>query len=42
MKKWFEKWLAEKAKRREKGLPVIVDYRDVTYVSWYLRRSLHC
>lgn len=33
MKKWFEKWLAEKAKRKEKGLPQIVDYRDETYVS---------
>nr|XP_019043488.1 DNA cross-link repair 1A protein [Kwoniella bestiolae CBS 10118]OCF22418.1 DNA cross-link repair 1A protein [Kwoniella bestiolae CBS 10118] len=33
MKKWFEKWAAEKARRREKGLPAIVDYRDETYVS---------
>ena len=33
MKKWFEKWAAEKAKRREKGLPAIVEYRDETYVS---------
>jgi DNA cross-link repair 1A protein len=29
----FEKWNAEKAKRKEKGLPAIVDYRDETYVS---------
>lgn len=36
MKKWFEKWLVEKAKRREKGLPGVVDYRDVTYVGDYL------
>lgn len=33
MKKWFEKWLAEKARRRDKGMPQVVDYRDVTYVS---------
>ena len=33
MKKWFEKWQAEKAKRKEKKLPAIVDYRDITYVS---------
>lgn len=33
MKSWFEKWQAEKAKRKEKGLPSVVDYRDVTYVS---------
>lgn len=33
MKKWFEKWSAEKARRREKNLPAIVDYRDITYVS---------
>lgn len=33
MKKWFEKWLAEKARRREKNLPAVVDYRDETYVS---------
>lgn len=33
MKKWFEKWQAEKAKRKEKNLPAVVDYRDVTYVS---------
>jgi hypothetical protein len=33
MKKWFEKWSAEKAKRREKNLPAIVEYRDETYVS---------
>nr|XP_031858424.1 uncharacterized protein CI109_006187 [Kwoniella shandongensis]KAA5525496.1 hypothetical protein CI109_006187 [Kwoniella shandongensis] len=31
MKKWFEKWSAEKAKRKDKGLPSIVDYRDETY-----------
>lgn len=31
MKKWFEKWLAEKAKRKEKGLPSTVEYRDETY-----------
>jgi len=29
----FEKWNVEKAKRKEKGLPAIVDYRDETYVS---------
>lgn len=33
MKKWFQKWEAEKAKRKEKGLPAIVEYRDETYVS---------
>jgi DNA cross-link repair 1A protein len=33
MKKWFEKWSAEKARRKEKNLPAIVDYRDETYVS---------
>jgi len=33
MKKWFEKWSAEKAKRKEKNLPAIVEYRDETYVS---------
>ncbi|WRT69748.1 uncharacterized protein IL334_006739 [Kwoniella shivajii] len=33
MKKWFEKWSAEKARRREKGLPAIVEYRDETFVS---------
>ncbi|WWC92862.1 uncharacterized protein L201_007823 [Kwoniella dendrophila CBS 6074] len=33
MKKWFEKWAAEKARRKEKGLPSIVDYRDETFVS---------
>lgn len=33
MKKWFEKWLAEKARRKEKNLPAVVDYRDITYVS---------
>jgi DNA cross-link repair 1A protein len=32
MKKWFEKWSAEKAKRREKNLPAVVEYRDETYV----------
>lgn len=31
MKKWFEKWLAEKSKRREKNLPSVVEYRDETY-----------
>ena len=29
----FEKWLAEKAKRVEKKMPVAVDYRDENYVS---------
>lgn len=29
----FEKWMAEKAKRKAAGLPGIVDYRDETYVS---------
>ena len=29
----FEKWQAEKMKRKDKGLPAIVDYRDETYVS---------
>jgi DNA cross-link repair 1A protein len=33
MKKWFEKWLAEKIRRKEKNLPAIVDYRDEHYVS---------
>jgi hypothetical protein len=33
MKKWFEKWSAEKARRKEKNLPSIVEYRDETYVS---------
>jgi hypothetical protein len=33
MKKWFEKWTAEKIKRKEKGLPPVVDHRDVDYVS---------
>lgn len=33
MKKWFEKWQAEKQRRKEKKLPAIVDYRDITYVS---------
>lgn len=31
MKKWFEKWQAEKLKRQQAGLPAIVEYRDVTY-----------
>ncbi|WVO21673.1 uncharacterized protein IAS62_002984 [Cryptococcus decagattii] len=31
MKKWFEKWLAEKARRKEKGLPSTVEYRDETF-----------
>ncbi|ORY34687.1 DNA repair metallo-beta-lactamase-domain-containing protein [Naematelia encephala] len=31
MKKWFEKWSAEKARRKEKNLPAVVDYRHVTY-----------
>jgi DNA cross-link repair 1A protein len=31
MKKWFEKWQAEKVKRQQAGLPSIVEYRDVTY-----------
>ena len=33
MKKWFEKWAAEKAKRKEKGLPPVLDYREEAYVS---------
>jgi hypothetical protein len=37
MKKWFEKWAAEKAKRNEKNLPAIVEYRDETYVSLLIR-----
>ena len=40
MKKWFEKWSAEKAKRKEKNLPAIVDYRDETYVSFLLSSDL--
>ncbi|EIW71463.1 hypothetical protein TREMEDRAFT_28150, partial [Tremella mesenterica DSM 1558] len=40
MKKWFEKWLAEKARRREKGLPSIVDYRDETHVSFTMKRFI--
>lgn len=28
----FEKWQAEKMKRKEQNLPAIVDYRDETYV----------
>jgi len=39
MKKWFEKWSAEKAKRKEKNLPAIVDYRDETYVSFLLTQT---
>jgi hypothetical protein len=35
MKKWFEKWQAEKQRRKEKKLPAIVDYRDITYVSTF-------
>ncbi|KAL7419134.1 DNA cross-link repair protein PSO2/SNM1 [Cryptotrichosporon argae] len=31
MQKWFEKWAAEKQKRKEKGLPEIVEYRDSNY-----------
>ncbi|ORX37648.1 DNA repair metallo-beta-lactamase-domain-containing protein [Kockovaella imperatae] len=31
MKKWFEKWAVEKARRKEKNLPPIVDYRDENY-----------
>ena len=29
----FEKWEVEKARRKEKNLPAIVDYRDENYVS---------
>lgn len=29
----FEKWQAEKMRRKEQKLPAIVDYRDETYVS---------
>lgn len=28
----FEKWAAEKSKRKERGEPAIVEYRDETYV----------
>ncbi|KAK4688537.1 DNA cross-link repair 1A protein, partial [Tremellales sp. Uapishka_1] len=31
MKKWFEKWAAEKAKRKQNGLPSTVEYRDENY-----------
>ncbi|WVQ75584.1 hypothetical protein IAR50_005211 [Cryptococcus sp. DSM 104548] len=31
MKKWFEKWLAEKARRKEKKMPAVVEYRDETF-----------
>lgn len=40
MKKWFEKWQAEKAKRKEKTLPAVVDYRDITYVRLSSRAPL--
>lgn len=29
----FEKWASEKSKRKARGQPAIVDYRDETYVS---------
>jgi DNA cross-link repair 1A protein len=29
----FEKWAAEKARRKERGQPAVVTYRDETYVS---------
>jgi len=31
MKKWFERWQAEKIKRQKAGLPPIVEYRHETY-----------
>ncbi|KAI5452530.1 DNA cross-link repair protein PSO2/SNM1 [Naganishia albida] len=31
LKKWFEKWQAEKVKRQQAGLLPIVDYRGITY-----------
>ncbi|TYJ58930.1 hypothetical protein B9479_000364 [Cryptococcus floricola] len=31
MKKWFEKWLTEKARRKEKKMPAVVEYRDETF-----------
>lgn len=33
MKKWFEKWNYEKRRRRERGQPLVVQYRDENYVS---------
>jgi len=33
MRNWFDKWAAEKNKRKERGQPGIVEYRDATYVS---------
>lgn len=33
MKKWFEKWNYEKKRRRERGQPLVVQYRDENYVS---------
>ncbi|KLT45132.1 hypothetical protein CC85DRAFT_322715 [Cutaneotrichosporon oleaginosum] len=32
MRKWFEKWAAEKARRKERGQPAIVPYREENYV----------
>jgi hypothetical protein len=37
----FEKWQAEKMKRKEKSLPAIVDYRDETYVSEHFQERPH-
>ncbi|CAK9784535.1 unnamed protein product [Cutaneotrichosporon oleaginosum] len=31
MRKWFEKWAAEKARRKERGQPAIVPYREENY-----------
>lgn len=39
MRKWFDKWAAEKSKRREKGLGM-VEYRDETYVSGWEEVSM--
>lgn len=39
MKKWFEKWSAEKARRKEKNLPAVVEYRDETYVSSFVGKT---
>nr|ODN80302.1 DNA cross-link repair 1A protein [Cryptococcus depauperatus CBS 7841] len=35
MKRWFEKWLVEKAKRKEKGLSAVIEFRDETYVGGF-------
>ncbi|GMK55095.1 hypothetical protein CspeluHIS016_0201510 [Cutaneotrichosporon spelunceum] len=31
MRKWFERWAAEKARRKERGLPAVVEYRNENY-----------